>query len=160
MIPGLSLGQMFIVWAIGGVVAFVTGSAGTAVITGWTNRNTAKAAAAKQLADEDVSRQEARTREAERFRLIQEVEQRAHDVAAAAADRKYSVLEEQCVACATELELLRERDRRRDRIEDAMLDAMVEVVPLLHSDDPHTAKLRAAITLARKARYEIDDPIS
>lgn len=158
MIPGLSLNQMLIVWAIGGVVAFVTGSAGTAVVTGWMNRNNAKAEAAKQLADEDVSRQEARKREAERYRLIQEVEQRAHDVAAAASDKKYNVLEAQCQECITELAKLRDRDRRRDRIEDAMLDAMVEVIPLLHSDDPHTAKLRRAIDLAREARYELEEP--
>jgi hypothetical protein len=159
VIPGLSLPQMMIVWAIGAVVAFVTGSAGTAVVTGWMNRNTAKAAAAKQLADEDVARQDARNREAERFKLIQEVEQKAHDVAAAASELKYDNLEKQCVECITELSRMKNRDRRRDRIEDAMLDAMVEVVPLLHADAPQTAKLRRAISAARQARYELDEDV-
>jgi hypothetical protein len=160
---GITLAQI-ITWAVAAMIALVTGGVGTAAVQGWLQRNTNRAEAARQTAEEEKARQDAKKAEMERLKLLQEVEATAHNTAEAAAKREYQALERdytrvegRCADCMAALNAMRRRDLRRDRIEDAMLDAMVEVVPLLPADAEQTAALRAAIRAARQARYELDD---
>lgn len=160
--PPITFSQV-ITWVVAAVIAIVSGGVGTAVIQGLMSRNTVRAEAGRQQAEEEEARAKAKKADIERIALIQEVEDKAHEKAAEVAEQKYKVLEleytrvdQRCSACQTQVDRLTIRLDRYSHATDALIDAALETLPLLDANAEQSANLRAAIRAARVARYERD----
>lgn len=136
------------------VIAFVSGTGGWATLQLVINRRGRKAEAARQEAESEFQRAQAKKSEAERMVLLAEVERKAYTAAEASAERRYVAIERDYLRCNAGLDNLRNAVGPLIAAIDAIIGRAKPAGPgqdaTLTVTEAETITVRNAVTEARR----------